>query len=505
MHTKFYGRLLRWFERSAIYLVAGFLFFSAFGGSALAQSRLGPADAKAGKLVDSFVRRKMAADQIPGLQIAVLRNGTLIKIANYGVSNVELKRPVTSETMFEIASNSKQFTAGGILLLAEDGKLSLDDSVTKYIKGFSTEYDQVTIRQLLNHTSGVKDYIEEFDLNRKLEYSNQELVERIAANGLNFAPGEGARYSTTGYLLLGIIIENITGKPYSEFFRERIFEPLGMRHTMVNNLAEVIAGRATGYVLANEKLRHGSYVGQTLRSSADIGLITTATDMAKWDLALSRPNIFSRQSLDQMFAPGKQKNGRYAYNDWNGYFGLGWFLDDYVGHREINHGGTLITGFHCNISRFVDKSLTVIVLTNRLRSNPAMLGYTIAGFYDASLRPPHLMQSKPDGNPQRTSRIRDLLFNAGNGSVDESGATAGFLSSLSSDNGPKSDIKNAFQASKTFSSISCENVPQRSVERIGSKIETICFYRINTKPQSHYLGVYLDSKERLADVWIYKN
>ena len=251
-------------------------------------SQLGqnPAHSNAGRMVDAFIRRKMAGEQIPGVQIAVLKNGKLIKTANYGVSNVELNTPVTPETTFEIASNSKQFTAGAILLLCEDKRLSLDDSVTKYTKSLPREYDAVTIRHLLNHTSGVKDYIEEFDLERRLDYTNQRLLERIGANKLNFAPGENARYSTTGYLLLGIVIENITDKPYGQFLQERVFGPLGMKHTRVIALTEIIPGRATGYVLEKGKLIHGRYVAQTLRSSADIGLMTTATDMARWDSAL---------------------------------------------------------------------------------------------------------------------------------------------------------------------------------------------------------------------------
>ncbi|MEP6705294.1 MAG: serine hydrolase domain-containing protein, partial [Acidobacteriota bacterium] len=122
-------------------------------------------DSKIGKSVDAFVRRKMAAEQIPGIQIAVLRKGRLIKSASYGVSNVELNSAVTDDTMFEIASNSKQFTAGAVLLLAEDGTLKLDDSITKHIDGLPEEYSGVMIRHLLNHTSGIKDYIEEFELN----------------------------------------------------------------------------------------------------------------------------------------------------------------------------------------------------------------------------------------------------------------------------------------------------------------------------------------------------
>ena len=134
-----------------------------------------------------------------------------------------------------------------------------------------------------------------------------------------------------------------------------------------------------------------------------------------------------------------------------------------------------------------------------------MLGYTIAGFYDASLRPPHLMQSNTDRNPQKTLRMREFLMNAANGSVDESRATVGFRSWFSSENGPKSAIQDAFNASKSLSFIDCKNVSGGSVERIGSKVETICYYKITARPQNHYLSVYLDSKERLADVWIYSN
>ncbi|GEM_PF-378461 len=458
---------------------------------------------RAGQKVDRFIRQKMATEQIPGVQIAVVQNGKILKIGSYGFSNLELNTPVTSETMFEIASNSKQFTAGAILLLCEDKKLGLDDSVTKYLRGLPPEYDPVTIRQLLDHTSGVKDYIEEFQLERRLDYTNEQLVEHIGANKLNFLPSENARYSTTGYLLLGLVIEKITGKPYADFLSERIFKPLGMKHTRVISLADIIPGRATGYILEKGKLRHGRYVAQTLRSSADIGMMTTASDMAKWDLALNGTNLFDRKSLDVMFNPGRLSNGDLARNDWNGYFGAGWFVDDYLGNREINHGGTLITGFHCNISKFIDKDLTVIVLTNRLRSNPSMLGYSIAGFYDASLRPPHLMDAKRDCDTQRTEGLRDLLLKVADGSDVGPWITTGFRSWLSSENGPKSDIKEAMTGAKMLSFIACKNVAGLGVERIRSAIETICTYKAFNAAKSHYITAYLDPNGKLADTWIY--
>ena len=246
------------------------------------------------RLMFTLIRRCKSVI-IPGLQLAVVRNGKIIKAQSYGIANLELNAPVTDDTMFEIASNSKQYTAGAIMLLELDGKLNLDDGITKYLSGLPQTYSAITVRHLLNHTSGVKDYIEEFQLNRSLIYTNQELIKRLGANELNFPPGEDAKYSTTGYLLLGIIIEQITGKPYGEFLRERIFAPLGMNRTRVINLAEIIPNRATGYKFENGVLRNGRFVAQTLRSGADIGLMTTALDTVKWDAALNT-NRFLRGS-----------------------------------------------------------------------------------------------------------------------------------------------------------------------------------------------------------------
>ena len=452
-------------------------------------------------VVDDYVKSQMKRRSIPGLQLAVVRKGKIIKAQSYGVASLELNTPVTNETMFEIASNSKQYTAGAILLLVQDGKLNLDDSITKYLSGLPRTYGAIKVRQLLNHTSGVKDYIEEFQLNRSLIYTNQELVERIGANELNFPPGEDARYSTTGYLLLGLIIEQITGKPYGEFLRERIFAPLEMTRTRVINLAEIIPNRASGYKFENGVLRNGRFVAQTLRSSADIGLMTTALDTVKWQGALNTNKIFTQSSLDAMFAPAKLKNGSFAYNDWNGYFGLGWFIDDYLGHREINHGGTFITGFHANISRFVDEKLTVIVLTNRVSSTPSTIGYRIAGIFNPDLRPPNMLAAKKDDNPQQTQQFKEFLSGVADGVVDSEQLTMGFRTRFSSDQ--KNDIVEIMKNLQSFSYLDCKNVEQRGIERIGSRISGICHFKAKTESKDYFVSFYLTAQDKVADIWIY--
>lgn len=453
--------------------------------------------------LDAYVREQMAARHIPGLSLAVVRDGEALLVRSYGVANVELNAPTTNDTVFEIASNSKQYTAGAVMLLVQDGKLSLDDSITKYLPGLPRHYDPVTIRHLLNHTSGVKDYIEEFSLNRSLNYTAQELIARIGAQELNFPPGEDARYSTTGYLLLGLIIEKVTGAPYGEFLRERIFTPLGMSRTRVIDLSEIIPNRASGYILQNGVLRNGRYVAQTLRAGADIGLMTTVLDSVKWEAALSSTKIFTQSSLAAMFTPARLNGGALAYNAWNGHFGFGWFLDDYYGHREINHGGTFITGFHSNISRFVDKKLTVIVLTNRVLSDPQTIGYTVAGMYDPDLRPPHMLAAKGDDDPRRTQRLKQFLSRASDGVVEERQLTVGFRARFNADR--MTEIAELMKDLRAFSFIGCKIVAEGRMEHLGSPVFQLCHYRADAGGKKHFVTFYLTSDERVADLWMYSH
>lgn len=459
--------------------------------------------------VDDYVRAQMQKRQIPGLQLAVIHNGKIIKAQSYGVASLEFNAPVTNDTMFEIASNSKQYTAGGIMLLVQDGKLKLDDSITKYLSGLPQTYNAITIRHLLNHTAGVKDYIEEFELNRRLDYTNQELIELVGANELNFPPGEKARYSTTNYLLLGLIIEEITGKPYGAFLQERIFAPLGMNRTRVVNLAEIIPNRASGYKFENGVLRNGRYVAQTLRASADIGLMTTALDTVKWDAALNTNKIFTKSSLDAMFTPARLKNGSVAYNDWNANFGLGWFIDDYFGHRNINHGGTFITGFHAEISRYVDDKLTIIILTNRVESNPYIIGMSIAGMLDPAFRMPHQLEPQPDINPQRSQKLKQFLSNVASGATDSAQMTEGLRARFNYEalnyTTSKSEITAIMKDLKSVSFIACKDVEKRKVERIGFRVKNLCSYKLVTGQETHFVTFYLTAQDKIADIWIYSH
>lgn len=451
--------------------------------------------------VDDIIHSQMQKQHIPGLSLAVVREGKIIKAASYGLANVELNARVSNDTVFEIASNSKQFTAGGIILLVQDGKLKLDDRMTQYLAGFPNSFNGITIRHLLTHTSGIKDYIEEFRLERSVNHTDQEIIKAVGDTGLNFSPGEDARYSTTGYLLLGLIIEKVTGKPYGEFLKERIFEPLGMNRTRVISLAEIIPNRATGYTLENGTLRNGRFVGYPLRASADIGLMTTALDQVKWDAAFNSEKIFRKSTLELILTPAKLNNDSLAYNAWNGLLGFGWFIDNYRGHVEINHGGTFITGFHANISRFINDQLTIIILTNQVESNPSMIGYTIAGIYNPALRPPHMLEEKTDANPQRSQMLKQFLSDVANGADTSPRMTQGLRLRLTADN--KSEVAAILKDLKSFVPISCENIEQRGVVRIGARVSNLCDYKVITGQKTHYVTFYLTAQDQVADMWIY--
>ena len=197
--------------------------------------------------VDSYVETERVAQRIPGLALLVVKDRKIVKSQGYGLANVEHDAPVTSETIFQSGSVGKQFTAAGVMLLVEDGKLALDDPVAKYLKGTPEAWQTITVRHLLSHTSGLGDYPPAFDLKR--DYTEDDLLGAICHGKLAFRPGESWSYSNLGYVTLGILIHKITGRHYGDFLAERIFRPLGMTSAQIINEAQIVKGRASGYRL----------------------------------------------------------------------------------------------------------------------------------------------------------------------------------------------------------------------------------------------------------------
>jgi len=305
----------------------------------------------------------MKKQNIPGLALAVVHDGQVTSTKGFGLANIELNVPVTPTTVFQLQSITKTMTATAIMMLVEEGKLKLDDRITEYLDGLPDSWNDVTVRQLLSHTSGIKDFINEPTLNLRLDATPAEIVRSLAEKPLNFSPGEKFRYSNTGYQLLGMIIQRLSGQEWGEYCRQRIFEPLGMVDTRVIDLGDLIPNRAAGYRVENGNLRNGGFVAPSILAYPGGGVRSTALDLAKWDAALYSEKLVKQSSIEQMFTPATLNDGSHAP------YGLGWFLGDHDGHRFTMHTGSHFTGFGTVLLRYPADKLTVIALANQNRGN----------------------------------------------------------------------------------------------------------------------------------------
>ena len=307
--------------------------------------------------IDQYIRAEMEGRHIPGLALVVIKNGEIVKLKGYGVANLEHDVAVTPDTVFELASVTKQFTATAIMLLVEEGKVRLDDSISHYLSNSPGRWEGVTVRHLLTHTSGLPGLEDGFKSLRtgggQIDYSTAQLFDAATKDSLSFIPGDSWRYSDVGYFLLGMIIEKAGGQRYRDFLAERFFKPLGMESTSVIDQWAIVKNRAAGYTIHNAQLINIRRVAQVELPSYS-GVLSTVRDLAKWDLALAAGRVVKGSSLATMWTPVKLNTGRsYPY-------GFGWEVRRRLGHRIIDHTG--ITG--TEYARYPDDNLTVIVLTN---------------------------------------------------------------------------------------------------------------------------------------------
>ncbi len=317
-----------------------------------------------GRKADEVVEAQRASQKIPGVSVAICRGQRIEKATGYGLANVEWNDAVAPDTIFQTGSVGKQFTAAAVMMLVEEGKIGLDDKLSKYIGETPVAWKEVTIRNLLTHTSGIADYGGEEGtmgkgvINFRNDYTEQQLVEAFAKMPMDFAPGEKWSYSNTGYVLLGIVIHRVTGKFYGDVLQERIFRPLGMSSTRIISESDIIPHRSGGYRLVKGELKNQDWVSPTLNTTADGALYTNVLDLAKWDASLYTTRLLSQSSLDQIWSPVKLKNGQtYPY-------GFGWALTTLKnGHRVVAHDGAW-QGFTMSIARFLDDKVTIIVMTN---------------------------------------------------------------------------------------------------------------------------------------------
>ncbi len=311
--------------------------------------------------IDGLVTRFMKSNHVPGLTLAVLRDGKPIKMRAYGLANVEYNVAAKLDTPFLLASMTKSFTAVSIMMLAEEGKLRLDDPISKYLEDTPTQWNGITLRHLLSHTAGLKDRFEEvpYDPSKwKINYTTGDMYKAASSTLVDYKPGETFQYSDQGFFLLGMIIEKVSGVTYPEFLKTKVFDPLGMKTSSAVRLGRIVKGMAAGYGLVGGTLYHNNR-RTDYGMVSHFGIISTVSDLAKWDAALYGEKLLKHTSIDPMWESSRLSNGSAAYTPYGAY-GLGWFVDRFNGHRSVGHGGSTGTAY----LRFPEDKISVIVLTN---------------------------------------------------------------------------------------------------------------------------------------------
>ena len=365
-------------------------------------------DADASRRVDEYLQGEMEKQHIPGLAIGVYRNGEIVKVQGYGLASVKKTLPVTAETFFHSGSVGKQFTATAILMLVEEGKVGLEDSIAKYFPDVPEKWKAIKVRNLLSHTSGLQDYLDHTNLHK--DYTPTQLLKAMKSFPMDFAPGDGWNYSNTNYALLGFIIENVTGTFYGDFLQERIFRPLGMNSGQVVSKSDGLPNRSEGYHSEKGKIEDQGWATPIFNTTADGSLYFNVVDLAKWDAALYTEKLLKASSLNQMWTIAKLNNG--SLN--RGSYGFGWGIRTVMDHSLIEHSGGWL-GFKAHIARYVDDKLTVVLLANSDSTKPAQIAHVVAGIYEPVLA----FNPIPDIEPNITTLARNAIQKLSSGKTPD--------------------------------------------------------------------------------------
>jgi CubicO group peptidase (beta-lactamase class C family) len=537
--------------------------------------------------VDDYIHERMEREHIPGLSLAVVHDGKIVKACGYGYADLERNVRATPQTVYQLASVSKQFTAAGIMLLVQDGKIDLDAPLSTYISGTPDTWKEITIRELLTHTSGMaREPADKSGRTYRDDIPEDEMLRIAESMPLLTPPGTRYSYSNLGYNLLGMVIERVSGKPYAQYMHDRIFGPVGMTATRLNDLHAILKNRACGYQWANDRLRGAETISPTHYFGAG-GIISNVLDLARWDMALYNESPLTSASRSTMWSKMPLKDGKTSD------YGFGWNVSSVKGHDNLNHDG-LLDGFQTFFTRYPKDSLSVIVLLNLTGGgSPVQIGRGVARFYLPDIRPepkktihadpaafaalegryefdnndmltlhrvravldgrrgdgydvsyapigpdlyweddlgstlrvvrdstgsitglgvkrgegkeriipkigplPSSVASQPDPDAARTARVLSALMamKAGGAEIQQSSAlSAGAKTDFSP--GPVADL----DGMRGIIYIAAMNVAGRGIERHGSKVDTVLYYKMQRDIGDCYLQIYLTSDGLVTD------
>jgi CubicO group peptidase (beta-lactamase class C family) len=295
----------------------------------------------------------------PGCAVLVAKKGKVVYEKGFGTANLELQVGMRPEMVFRIGSMTKQYTAVAILKLAEQGKISLQDSIQKFLKEFPYKGQTLTIENLLTQTSGLVDY-QTFDFHIpnaiRIDFTPQQIIDTLSSRALEFIPGSRFQYSNSNYLILGYIIEKATGKTYAKYLQENILQPAGLSTTFYDSPAKVIRNRVSGYIKDGDSYSNAGYISMSQVFSAG-ALLSSTGDLFKWHQALYSYKLINKQTIEKAFMPYRLADGTLSE------YGYGWFIKDFLGTKTIAHGGA-IDGFRSMEAYFPEQDVFVATLFN---------------------------------------------------------------------------------------------------------------------------------------------
>jgi CubicO group peptidase (beta-lactamase class C family) len=326
---------------------------------------------------DRFVREFDDARGFSGT-VLIAQNGKIVVEKGYGFADADFGVKNDGKTKFRLGSITKTFTATLVMMLEQEGRLGVADKLCKYLPECPRTWDTITLHQVLSHTSGIPNYTDDdFEKVMATPTTPLEIERRMAKKPLDFAPGVRHKYSNTGYVLLGMVIEKASGKPYETYVRERIFGPLGMNDSGYEHNEDVLQKRARGYTGARGRLENAAYIHMSVPGAAG-GLYSTVEDLLKWDQALYGDKLLPRAVRERMFTPVQER------------YGYGWVISTLGTHKVVGHSGG-IPGFATELLRFTDDKVTVIVLANREDADSSKVA---EGLAEAALGMPYQVPVK---------------------------------------------------------------------------------------------------------------
>lgn len=369
--------------------------------------------------VDDYLKAQMTARHIPGLSVVVVQNGKVVKAQGYGLANVEQSSPATADTIYPIGSLSKQFTAVAVMLLVQEGKVKLDAPLSQYLAAMPKTWQPITVRELLNQTSGIPEWEPNLDKDSLLhEFPLAEIANKAALKPLLFTPGTQFAYSNTNYNLLAGIIEKASGKPYSDFLRARLFMPLNMASTGVYDPQEIVLGRSAGCDRFKGKVYNNTFLYDPSYYLGAGNLESTVSDMGKWDAALVAGKVLPAPALTQIWTPPTLPGGNHTS------YGMGWDREIIKGHLLLWHNGS-ITGCMGFVGRFPGDHLSIVILSNMMPldgfdDTPPFfgLGLGLAKHYLPDFAKHD--DGIPDTDPQTAALLKTVSAQLASGTLDKS-------------------------------------------------------------------------------------